>query len=255
MKRMVSLIAAVLLIAMAFGGCGSKNNDDGSSSSSSLNSSEAVEQNKAIDESKITLKQFEDPEPGSEIATVKTNMGSFKLMFFPEEAPKAVENFITHAKEGYYNGLKFFRVIEDFMLQSGDPDNNGTGGTSIYEDKYFEDEFSLNLWHFTGAVSMANTGAADTNSSQFFIVQGQQLTDEYLDSMLQAGFPPKVVEKYRELGGQPPLDQRHTVFAQVIEGMDVINAIAAVEKTENDRGEVAVPVEDVIIESITFEEA
>ena len=115
--------------------------------------------------------QFTDPEKGEEIAvmTVK-DYGEIKFRFFPEEAPKAVENFITHVKNGYYDGVTFHRVIQDFMIQGGDPKGDGTGGESIWGEG-FGVETSNNLYHFRGALCMANTGRANSNGSQFYILQ------------------------------------------------------------------------------------
>lgn len=106
-------------------------------------------------------------------ATIKTNMGDMEFVLFPEIAPKAVENFVTHAKEGYYNGLIFHRVINDFMIQGGDPTGTGCGGESVY-GKAFEDEFSIDARNYYGALSMANSGP-NTNGSQFFIVQAKSV--------------------------------------------------------------------------------
>ena len=111
--------------------------------------------------------QTEKPAKGEEIAVMHTNMGDLSIRFFPEAAPKAVENFKTHAKDGYYDGLTFHRVIADFMIQGGDPSGTGTGGESIWGTP-FEDEFDQKLLNITGALSMANSGE-NTNGSQFFI--------------------------------------------------------------------------------------
>ena len=95
-----------------------------------------------------TLLQFQPPK--GEVATLKTNMGDIKLMFFPEEAPKCVEYFLTHAKNGYYNGVIFHRVIKDFMIQGGDPEGTGMGGESIWGHG-IADEYSMKLFHLRGA--------------------------------------------------------------------------------------------------------
>ncbi|MEE0897523.1 MAG: peptidylprolyl isomerase, partial [Acutalibacteraceae bacterium] len=110
---------------------------------------------------------------GDTLATIKTNMGEIKVKLFPEGAPKTVENFTTHAKKGYYNGLIFHRVIKDFMIQGGDPTGTGMGGESIWGDS-FEDEFDVKLHNIKGALSMANAGP-NTNGSQFFIVQADNV--------------------------------------------------------------------------------
>ena len=193
--------------------------------------------------------QLSAPQKGDTLAVMHTNMGDIKIKLFPEKAPKTVENFVTHSKNGYYNGLKFHRVINDFMIQGGDPRGNGTGGESIWGGS-FSDEFDPELHNLRGALSMANSGP-DTNGSQFFIVQAREVPSNTLEQMRDLednGFPADITAAYEALGGTPWLDFRHTVFGQVTEGMDVVDAIAAVE-TVND-----VPRSDVIIESIEVTE-
>ncbi len=113
--------------------------------------------------------QTELPAEGDAVAILHTSMGDIYLRFFPEAAPKAVENFLTHAQNGYYNGLTFHRVMDQFMIQGGDPEGTGAGGESIWGEA-FEDEFDKKLLNIRGALSMANAGV-DTNGSQFFINQ------------------------------------------------------------------------------------
>ena len=222
--------------------------------------------------------------------------GTIRAVLFEEDAPKTVENFITHAEEGYYDGLTFHRIIDDFMIQGGDPAGDGTGGESIWGGT-FEDEFTDNLWNFRGALSMANSGK-DSNGSQFFIVQAsdtESMTDAYFDSIEEengksvnekvedqlavyemygysgsqldqiesllrqqyenankgeTSFPDEVKEFYRQTGGTPWLDKMHTVFGQVIEGMDVVDAIASAPMEDADSG---IPAEEVVISSVTIE--
>ena len=161
------------------------------------------------------------------------------------DAPKAVENFVTHSKNGYYNGLKFHRVIKDFMIQGGDPMGTGIGGESIWGSA-FTDEFTPELHNYRGALSMANSGP-NTNGSQFFIVQAKDVPAQLLGQMknMPDAFPQECVDAYCEMGGTPWLDYRHTVFGQVTEGMDIVDAIADVEVNGND-----MPLKDVLINSI-----
>ena len=190
------------------------------------------------------------PVSGDTVATMETSMGDIKIKLFPQFAPKAVENFTTHAKEGYYNNLIFHRVIPDFMIQGGDPMGSGIGGESIW-GKPFEDEFAPELHNLRGALSMANAGPG-TNGSQFFIVQAKEVPAQMIVQMEQMtaeqGFPPEATESYKEMGGTPWLDFRHTVFGQVFEGMEVVDAIAAVKTGANDK-----PVEPVVINEIVIE--
>ncbi|WP_422122825.1 peptidylprolyl isomerase [Planococcus sp. X10-3] len=174
------------------------------------------------------------------LVDMHTSMGTIQIKLFPEQAPKTVENFLTHAKDGYYDGVVFHRVIKDFMIQGGDPDGTGRGGESIYGEG-FEDEISEELYNFRGALSMANSGPG-TNGSQFFIVQLPDLPE---DGLPPADSPEEVKEEYAANGGTPWLDGKHTVFGHVVEGMDIVDAIAEVEVGEGDR-----PVEAVVIESI-----
>ena len=192
--------------------------------------------------------QLKPLEAGDTLATIKTNMGEIKIKLFPAEAPKTVENFTTHAKNGYYDGLIFHRVIKDFMIQGGDPTGTGMGGESIWGHS-FEDEFDVKLHNIKGALSMANAGP-NTNGSQFFIVQADSVPGNMLHQMkeMPESFPEDIVKAYEEKGGTPWLDFRHTVFGQVVEGIDVVDNIANVEVGTADK-----PLEDVIIETITVE--
>lgn len=189
---------------------------------------------------------------GESVAVMETSKGTIKLRFFPDEAPLAVENFLTLAQEGYYDGVSFHRVMAGFMIQGGDPTGNGNGGKSIYTDVagnrgFFQDEFSDRLFHFRGALSMANSGS-NTNGSQFFIVQANELAEGQEQTMKSAGTDRRAVSYYKEQGGTPWLDKKHTVFGQVIEGMEVVDAIAAAQTDEDDR-----PLEEITILSVTVE--
>ncbi|CDZ74388.1 putative peptidyl-prolyl cis-trans isomerase [Peptoniphilus sp. ING2-D1G] len=196
------------------------------------------------------IEQLKKPEEGEEIVILSTNHGEIKIRLFPEAAPKAVENFKELIKKGYYDGLIFHRVIDNFMIQGGDPLGTGVGGESIW-GKPFEDEFDLNFRNFRGALSMANAGP-NTNGSQFFIVQMGPIEDETIRKMRSAGeekgYPDEIVDVYENLGGAYWLDGRHTVFGQVFEGMETVDEIASVRVDFRNK-----PVKDVIIESAKIE--
>ncbi len=195
-------------------------------------------------------KQVRMPASGDTVATIKTNLGDIKVLFLPEAAPKAVENFTTHAKNGYYNGIIFHRVIPDFMIQGGDPTGTGMGGESIWGSS-FKDEFHPDYHNIRGSLSMANAGPG-TNGSQFFIVQAKEVDAGLISQMEQLsdrGFPTECVEDYKALGGTPWLDFKHTVFGQVYDGMDVVDTIATVKTGYGDK-----PVEPVVILGIEVEE-
>lgn len=176
---------------------------------------------------------------------MKTNKGDITIRLFPDLAPKTVENFLGLAESGYYDGIIFHRVIDNFMIQGGDPTGTGMGGASIWGDS-FEDEFSMNLFNLNGALSMANAGP-NTNGSQFFIVTAKEVPMTMLAQLEAGGWPKEIVEAYAANGGTPWLDQKHTVFGQVEAGMDTVYAIEGVKKGAQDK-----PVEDVVIESITI---
>jgi len=182
-------------------------------------------------------------------AVIKTNHGDIKVALFPELAPKTVANFVGLAKQGYYDGVLFHRVINEFMIQTGDPKGNGTGGESIWKGKDkskdpgngFKNEYSPYLYNIRGALSMANAGPG-TNGSQFFINQSKK---DLSSQMSTDSFPAKIIEAYKN-GGNPTLDGgAYTVFGQVLEGMDVVDKIAAAETDDNDK-----PKKDIKIEKI-----
>ncbi|HGF7175391.1 peptidylprolyl isomerase [Enterococcus hirae] len=179
-------------------------------------------------------------------AVIKTNRGDITVQLFPELAPKTVKNFIELAKKGYYDGVIFHRVIPDFMIQGGDPTGTGMGGESIYGES-FEDEFSRELFNLRGSLSMANSGP-NTNGSQFFIVNNENVPANMLDQLEGAGFPAEIIEAYKG-GGTPWLDFRHTVFGHVIDGMTTVDEIANVQRGPQDR-----PVHDVVIEKVEVSE-
>ncbi len=154
-----------------------------------------------------------------ELAVVETNLGTMKIKFFPDAAPKAVENFLGLAQKGYYNGLIFHRVIDRFMIQGGDPTGTGSGGESLW-GKDFEDEFSPKYrFNKKGLLAMANRGPR-TNGSQFFIT----------------------------LVPTPYLNDKHTIFGEVIEGLDVVDKIGKVKTGAQDR-----PVDPVKMVKVTVE--
>jgi peptidyl-prolyl cis-trans isomerase B (cyclophilin B) len=145
-------------------------------------------------------------------ATLHTNHGAIEVELFDDDAPKTVENFLKLARDGFYDGVIFHRIIPDFMIQGGDPTGTGSGGPGYQ----FEDEFNDHKV-VRGALAMANAGP-NTNGSQFFIVTTEAASW---------------------------LDGKHTVFGRVTGGMDVVEAIEAVETDARDR-----PRSDVVIESV-----
>ena len=188
--------------------------------------------------------QMEAPKKGEEVAVLHTSKGDIFIRLFPDSAPKAVENFKGLINKKYYDGISFHRVINDFMIQGGDPTGTGRGGESIW-GKDFEDEFNANLLNLRGALSMANAGP-NTNGSQFFIVQaGAESFGSWDNYSRVSGYdtslvPKEVKELYTKYGGTCYLDGAyktdgtgHTVFGQVYQGMDVVDAIAELQSDNN----------------------
>jgi len=150
-------------------------------------------------------------------ATIETSQGKIVIELYNDKAPKTVENFVTLAKKGFYNGIVFHRVIPGFMVQTGDPTGTGRGGPGYS----FPDEFAPDLHHDgAGVVSMANAGP-NTNGSQFFIT----------------------------LAATPWLDGKHTIFGRVVEGQRVVEQIVAVPRDANDR-----PLTNVVMDRVTIQE-
>lgn len=251
-KFLYFALASSLLLAA----CSSKTDTTASSSEASSTSTETTASGKyakdlayAINNPNANFPQLSTDIADNEAAVkIKTSAGDITIKLFPEEAPLAVENFLTHAKEGYYNGIIFHRVINGFMIQGGDPDGKGTGGQSIWSGKDdsidagngFKNEISAFLYNIRGALAMANAGA-DTNGSQFFINQNPADASGQLSS---GKTPGKIIEAYKN-GGNPSLDGGYTVFGQVIEGMDVVDKIASSETDASDK-----PTSDITINSI-----
>lgn len=191
---------------------------------------------------KQTVKEIQD---GEIKVVMKTTLGDMTFKLFEKDIPKAVENFITHAKNDYYNGIIFHRVIKDFMIQGGDPTGTGMGGQSIWGHS-FEDEFSVDYFNFYGALSMANSGP-NTNGSQFFVVQAKHVDNMMLAQLEAGGWPKEAIEYYAEKGGTPWLDHRHTVFGQIIDGIDVLEKIAAVETGFQDKPKEEVKIVEIVV--------
>ena len=198
-----------------------------------------VEKELVVEDAPTYFPQLENRAEDEPVVLLKTTLGNIKIRLFPQYAPKAVENFLTHVKNDYYDGVIFHRVMQDFMIQGGDPTGTGTGGESIYGEP-FENEHSNALFNIRGAVAMANRGL-DTNTSQFYIVQNQTMTQELIDQMNEAKYPEIIIETYRK-GGAPWLDNGYTVFGQVMDGMDVVDTIAQVTVNEKSK-----PLEDVVV--------
>ena len=240
-KKMLA-VASVAAFTLLLAGCNTTNNKSTTATSDSIAKSIESKTKDSVDLNSLDLPQLDDKvAEDQDLVQMVTSMGNIEIKLFPKQAPKTVENFMKHAKDGYYDGLTFHRVINNFMIQGGDPSGDGTGGNSIW-NKPFEDEFSNQLYNIRGALSMANAGP-NTNGSQFFIVQN---TDDQSDGLLYDDYPKAIIDAYKK-GGYPSLDKKHTVFGQVTKGMDIVDKIAKVEVGANDK-----PKTDVKIEKINI---
>lgn len=216
---------------------------------------EAVSSIMAASGEEAVIRNFEMPEIGEKIAVITVkDYGEIKIKLFADAAPKGVENFTGLADMGYYDELIFHRIIPNFMIQGGDPKGNGTGGKSIWGDK-FDGGIPEGLYHFSGAVAYANSGSTDTNGSQFYIVNTPESYLQYSCEELMASDPSKyswpqnVVDMYSEKGGVPFLDGGYTVFGQVFEGLDIVRELGNVETDDNDK-----PLKQVQMESVKIVE-
>ncbi|EOL44296.1 peptidylprolyl isomerase [Enterococcus caccae] len=245
-KKFIAATALVTSLVL-FAACGPKN--EKKTADSSVNETKTSE---SVDLNSLDLPQLSDKVSEEEdLVELVTTEGSIEIKLFPKYAPKAVENFMTHAKDGYYNNVTFHRIVKDFMIQSGDPKGDGTGGESIWNEE-FAPEISPNLYHLNGALAMARTGGPvtdKTQGSQFYIVQNEENVS---DGLLKDEYPEKMIDAYKK-GGTPNLDFNYSVFGQVIKGMDVVNKIGNTEtKTNESGGEKSVPVKEVRIEKINI---
>lgn len=225
-RKIISFIMISALCVTIFSGCGRK----------------------YVSLDDVEILNYTKPQENEKIAVISVkDYGDIKIKLFPEQCPEGVENFEKLIESGYYDGTVFHRVIQNFMIQGGDPTGTGNGGESIWGDG-FEQEINSGLRHFSGAVSYA-TASDKLNGSQFFIVTGASDID--FQSLSDNGyyFPENVADMYQSTGGYPPLDGDYEVFGQVFEGLDICFEIAAVQTDENDR-----PVSDIIIEKAQITE-
>lgn len=263
----LSIVASIL--ALSFVGCGNKGDQVDKEQAKSLVSvtptSEMQREEPSLSKTAKKLTQFAMLKKGDLIAEIKVkDYGSLKIKLFPKQAPKAVENFVTHSKNGYYDGLSFHRILDNFMIQGGDPEGTGAGGESIWGTP-FEDEFTDELNPYRGALCMANSGK-NTNGSQFFIVQADETEVKRLQDLVMERYKLSLIDyvwqgyattitqeelnSYLTYGGTPWLTRHHTVFGQLIEGFDVLDAIAETRLADS----AGIPEQAIIIETIQITE-
>ena len=249
--KILLLVFVTVIMLLVLTGCESENatqikinnSDTTSNTTNNTENEEGEVKLSDIDFKSAAEKQMAMPNSGDTVAIMHIkDYGDVKFKFFEDVAPKAVENFLTHAREGYYNGLTFHRVINEFMIQGGDPEGDGTGGESIWGEG-FGTELDYTLVPYRGSLCMAMSSLPNSIGSQFFITQAHYSEDMY--SYLKNSLPVSLMNQYKEYGGYLSLYMQYTVFGQVYERIDIIDKIAAVETDENDK-----PITDVVIESI-----
>lgn len=220
-KQLIPLIFLLIVVPLILTGC----TREGKVIDNSNNTNMTVEKLNADEYCKNQPKsgQKSCPEKGEEIAVIETNYGTIKIKFFDKQATKTTKNFKKLTKENFYDSLIFHRIMSGFMIQGGDPSGDGTGGPGYTTPA----EIDKNLVHTAGAVATARLSDAAnplkaSSGSQFYIVHNDT--------------------------GARSLDGEYTIFAQVISGMNVVEAIAEVETDAMDK-----PDTDVIIKKITIE--
>ena len=201
----------------------------------------------------IFLISIASAKPKHDFVRIKTNKGECIIMLY-NQTPKHHDNFLKLAKGGFYNGTLFHRVIQEFMIQGGDPNSkSATAGQALGSGDLgyrVPAEFRDSLFHKKGALAAArdNNPEKASSSSQFYIVQGKKWSDATLDDIQQKRMNGVIVPEahrkvYKELGGTPHLDQNYTVFGEVVQGIEMVDAVAAIEKGTSDR-----PKEDIKME-------
>jgi cyclophilin family peptidyl-prolyl cis-trans isomerase len=212
-----SLLAIVLVFVscMVLMACGDKKEDTPSTNNNTQTTTNSTTETKK--DTQMTETTDKTTSDGGDMVIMETNMGTIKIKLYTDKAPITTGNFRDLVEKGFYDGIIFHRVIDGFMIQGGDPTGTGTGGS----DKVIKDEFDPSLRHSKeGILSMANRGP-NTGTSQFFIT----------------------------LVPTPHLDDKHAVFGEVVEGMDVVKAIGKVETGAMDK-----PVKDVVMEKVYMQD-
>ena len=255
-RKILAGLFCTTLVFSAFTSCGKEAKESGSTTANTSDSSSSSETTETSTEKltaeNVDIANFTAPQKGDTIISMKIkDYGTVKFRLFPEYAEKGVENFVELAKKGYYDGLKFHRVINDFMIQGGDPEGTGMGGESIWGGK-FDGGTDPHLIHVAGALAYANSGGTSTDGSQFYVVTGTVPTEQNFDDYAAGGyaFSDNAKALYTKVGGAPWLDGNYTVFGQVIDGLDIIFKIQNVAVDAQS----SMPYKDVIMESVTVEE-
>lgn len=212
--RWCGMVAACTVMLGALGGCA------------------RTEDFQPFDSSRVILLQLEPLVEGEDIAILKTDYGEIRMRFFPSEAPEAVSNFKTLARQGFYNGKPFLQaqtLLKDgeSCLLSGSSSADGKRGISaVNGGKPFKKEVSVNLWHFTGAVSVLGD-RNDKGDSRFFITGSRAVPENTLADIEKARYPSNVIEAFEKQGGMPEFALEYAIFAQIYEGQEAVDSILA----------------------------
>lgn len=204
-------------------------------------------------------RQFATPSDGDLIAIFTTSLGEVRAVLYPDAAPMAVYNFVGLARTGYYNGTTIWRSQYGFAVQGGDATGTGTGGSTIWSNNPYPLEADASLKHYAGALcaAFATGGDVTGGNSQFYFVTAlpDSVDQTQQDQLAQNGYSESQIATYAAAGGLPYLDNTDTVFGQVYEGMDVVDAMACVETQKDDDGnDTWRPTEEdaITIESVTI---
>lgn len=242
LKRLAALAMSLAMLTVSFTGCDEEEKNAKATALEDLPAASAVTGKVA---------NFTAPEKGEEIIVMTIEgYGDIKIKLFKDQAPAGCENFSHHAKTGYYDGLIFHRIINNFMIQGGDPLGMGFGGESIWGES-FDGGTHADLIHVPGAVCYANSGSTATNGSQFYIVTGDVVDADMIAQYQSAGYPisDDAAKIYEEIGmGTPFLDGSYTVFGQVFDGLDIVYELQGVETDNTDK-----PLVDVVMEEVKVE--
>lgn len=201
----------------------------------------------SIDLDSIELVQFEDIADDAQVAVIETTLGDMKAVLYPEYAPNTVQNFINLAESGYYDGTYIFRTQDEAYFAGGSPNSDGSLNEDYDKDiEKTENEFNQNLWPFKGAICSLS-GYKNCSGSRFVVVDSIEFTDEIKEEMLSASENTILSEAFIEHGGVPNYSQQMTVFAQIYDGLDVVDLIS---QQESDPDNEYQPYEDIIIKSV-----
>ena len=237
-KKALAVLALVSCLALT--GCSLKEKLSGSASGTKTISRPAVESAET---------QFVHPAAGDTVAVFDTSAGAFRAVLFPQQAPQACDNFIGLAQAGYYNGLTITRVENQFVVEAGQGADGR--GTTIWNGSRYPAEVTDALHHYSGALCAAADSSGQC-AGVFYVMEtlpgSASVPQELVDQMNAASYRAEVVSAYQTAGGAPYLDYTDTVFGQVYEGMDVVDAIAQTAVDENQR-----PTEAITIRSVSIE--